>query len=146
MLQKITDAMKQAMKSKDKVRLSTIRMLRAALKDKEIAIGKPLDDAEVIQVATRMVKQRKDAAAQFTDANRADLAEKEQFEIEVLSEWLPQQLTAEETTAAVAEACASLSASSMRDMGKVMGLLQKQLAGSADMSQVSAAVKKQLEG
>ncbi|MDX8412485.1 MAG: GatB/YqeY domain-containing protein [Mariprofundales bacterium] len=144
MLQQITSAMKQAMKSKDKPRLSTIRMLRAALKDREIAQGKALDDAAVIQVVTRMVKQRKDAATQFADANRADLAEKEQFEIGVLSQWLPQQLDEDGIATAVTDACATLSASSMRDMGKVMGVLQKQLAGRADMSQVSAAVKQQL--
>ena len=144
MLQQITEAMKQAMKAKDKPRLSAIRMFRAALKEKEIAQGEPLDDAAVIQVATRMVKQRKDAAAQYADAGRNDLAEKELFEAEVVSQWLPRQMSADEIAAAVAEACTALSASSMRDMGKVMGLLQKQLAGRADMARVSAAVKQQL--
>jgi len=144
MLQQITEAMKTAMKAKDKPRLSAIRMFRAALKDKEIAQGKPLNDAAVIQVATRMVKQRKDAAAQYAEADRMDLAEKELFEVEVISQWLPQQLSREEVASAVAEACAAVSASSMRDMGKVMGVLQKQLVGRADMSQVSAVVKQQL--
>jgi len=146
MQQQITEAMKQAMRSRDKPRLSTIRMFRAALKDREIALGQPLDDGAVIQVATRMVKQRNDAASQFADAGRADLAEKELFEVEVISQWLPQQLAADAIATAVAEACATLAASSMRDMGKVMGLLQKELAGRADMSLVSAAVKQQLGG
>ncbi len=144
MLQQIAEAMKQAMKAKDKARLSAIRMFRAALKEQEIAQGKPLDDAAIVQVAARMVKQRKDAAAQYADAGRNDLAEKELFEAEVVGQWLPRQLSAAEIADAVAEACRALSASSMRDMGKVMGWLQKRLAGRADMAQVSAAVKQRL--
>ncbi|MDX8409358.1 MAG: GatB/YqeY domain-containing protein [Mariprofundales bacterium] len=146
MIQQIIDAMKQAMKAGDKPRLSAIRMFRAALKDKEIAAGHALSDDEVVQVGTRLVKQRKDAATQYQEAARDDLADKELFEVEVISQWLPQPMDMAEIVAAVERACSQTGASSMRDMGKVMALLQKALAGRAEMTQVSALVKERLAG
>ncbi|MDQ6950292.1 MAG: GatB/YqeY domain-containing protein [Mariprofundales bacterium] len=146
MIQQITDAMKQAMKAGDKPRLSAIRMFRAALKDREIAIGHALTDEDVVAVGTRLVKQRKDAAVQYQKAEREDLAAGELFEVGVISQWLPQAMADTEVAQAVVAACGALSATSMRDMGKVMGVLQKQLAGRADMTRVSALVKEHLAG
>jgi len=146
MIEQITQAMKAAMKAHDKPRLSAIRMFRAALKDREIALGRPLAEADVVAVGTKLVKQRKDAAEQYLNAGREDLAQGEMFEIEVLSEWLPQAADAAEIAQTIDAACAQLGAASMRDMGRVMGLLQQQLAGRADMAQVSAAVKAKLAG
>ena len=146
MIQQITDAMKQAMKAGDKPRLSAIRMFRAALKDQEIAAGHALSDDEVVQVGTRLVKQRKDAATKYQEAGRDDLAASEQFEVSVIAQWLPQPMDRDEMVAAVEDACSEMHASSMRDMGKVMGMLQKNLAGRAEMAQVSALVKERLAG
>ncbi len=144
MMQQIAEAMKSAMKAGDKPRLSAIRMFRSALKEKEIELGHDLRDDEVIQVAVRLVKQRKDAALQYRDAGRNDLADKELFEAEVIGTWLPRQMSDREIQSAVEEVCQRISASSMKEMGKVMGALQKELAGRADMRQVSAAVKQRL--
>ncbi|MDQ6956712.1 MAG: GatB/YqeY domain-containing protein, partial [Mariprofundaceae bacterium] len=104
LMQQITDAMKQAMRDKNKEKLSVIRMLRAALKDKEIELGKDLVEADVVAVAGKLIKQRKDAASQYTDANRSDLSEQELAEIEFLNIYLPDQLSDDEVAQAVQQA------------------------------------------
>jgi len=146
MLQQITDDMKKAMKSGDKAALGVIRMLRAALKDKEIELGHALTNEDVIAVAGKMIKQRKDAAQQFSDADREDLAEKELSEITCLAVYLPEQLSDNEVRSAVVDAIAKSGAESMRDMGKVMAILRPQIDGRADMSVASAMVKETLQG
>jgi len=146
MLQQITDDMKKAMKSGDKAALGVIRMLRAALKDKEIELGRALNNEDVIAVAGKMIKQRKDAAQQYSDAGREDLAEKEVSEITCLTVYLPEQLSDDEVRAAVLNAIATSGAESMRDMGKVMAILRPQIDGRADMSVASAMVKDALQG
>ncbi|RMH50195.1 MAG: GatB/YqeY domain-containing protein [Zetaproteobacteria bacterium] len=146
MLQRITEAMKEAMKAGDKPRLSAIRMLRAALKEQEIAAGRPLEEDEVVRVIGRLIKQRKDAAEQYRKGGRDDLADKELFEAEVLAQWLPRQLDDRELAAAVDRACTELGADSIRAMGRVMGRLQQELAGRADMRRVSELVKARLTG
>jgi len=146
LMQKITDAMKQAMRDKNKEKLSVIRMLRAALKDKEIELGKDLVEADVVAVAGKLIKQRKDAAKQYADADRDDLAEKELAEIEHLIVYLPEQMTEAEIADAVQQAVAASGAESMKDMGKVMGVLRPQIDGRADMGIASALVKAALQG
>ncbi|PCI41672.1 MAG: glutamyl-tRNA amidotransferase [Proteobacteria bacterium] len=146
LMQQITDAMKQAMRDKNKEKLSVIRMLRAALKDKEIELGKDLAEADVVAVAGKLIKQRKDAAKQFADADRQDLADKELSEIEHLIVYLPEQMSEAEITEAVQKAVAASGAESMKDMGKVMGVLRPQIDGRADMGMASSLVKKALQG
>ena len=143
--QQITDDMKTAMKAKDSVALGAIRMLRAAIKDKEIGLGKTADDADVIAVVGKLIKQRKDAASQYADAGRPELAEKENAEITVLEAYLPEQMSDDEITALVADAVAATGATSMKDMGAVMAIVREKAAGSADMGKVSAAVKAALQ-
>jgi len=145
LMQQITDAMKQAMRDKNKEKLSVIRMLRAALKDKEIELGKELDEAAVVAVAGKLIKQRKDAAKQFSDADRQDLADKELAEIEHLIIYLPEQMSEAEIAEAVQKAVAESGAASMKDMGKVMGVLRPQIDGRADMGVASALVKAALQ-
>jgi len=145
LMQQITDAMKQAMRDKNKEKLSVIRMLRAALKDKEIELGKELAEADVVAVAGKLIKQRKDAAKQFADADRQDLADKELSEIEHLIIYLPEQMTEAEIADAVQKAVAASGAASMQDMGKVMGILRSQIDGRADMGLASTLVKKALQ-
>ncbi|MDQ6979577.1 MAG: GatB/YqeY domain-containing protein [Mariprofundaceae bacterium] len=144
MLNQITADMKEAMKAGDKPRLNVIRMLRAALKDKEIAAGEALSTDDVIAVVGRLIKQRKDSATQYSDADRQDLADKELAEIEVLNVYMPAQMDEAAITQAVSEAIAASGASGMKDMGKVMGQL-KALQGQADMGLVSAQVKALLQ-
>ncbi|MDQ6952603.1 MAG: GatB/YqeY domain-containing protein [Mariprofundaceae bacterium] len=146
MLQQITEDMKQAMRDKNKVKLSVIRMLRAALKDFEIKLGHPLSSEDVIVVVGKAIKQRKDAATQYTEANRADLAEQELAEIEFLQVYLPEQLSDDEVTQAVQDAVSESGATSMRDMGKVMAILRPNIDGKADMGIASSLVKKALQG
>jgi len=146
MLQQITDDMKQAMRDKNKVKLGVIRMLRAALKDYEIKIGKDLSPEDVIAVVSKAIKQRKDAATQYTEAERADLAEKELAEIECLQVYLPKQLSDDEVAEAVQLAVSESGATSMRDMGSVMGILRPKLDGRTDMGVASALVKEALQG
>ena len=146
LMQQITDAMKQAMRDKNKEKLSVIRMLRAALKDKEIELGKDLAEADVVAVAGKLIKQRKDAAKQFADADRQDLADKELSEIEHLIVYLPEQMSEAEIADAVQKAVAASGAESMKDMGKVMGILRPQIDGRADMGLASSLVKKSLQG
>ncbi len=144
LIQQITDAMKQAMRDKNKEKLSVIRMLRAALKDKEIELGKDLVEADVVAVAGKLIKQRKDAAKQYADADRQDLADKELSEIEHLVVYLPEQMSEAEIAEAVQKAVAASGAESMKDMGKVMGVLRPQIDGRADMGVASALVKEAL--
>jgi len=133
--------MKAAMKSREKERLSVVRMVIAALKDEKIAKMSDLSDAEEVAVVTRMVKQRRDSANQYRDAGRPDLADNEESEVVILTEYLPPQLDEAAIDAAVAEAIAASGATAPAQMGKVMGLLTKQVAGQADMGVVSQKVK-----
>ncbi|MDP9901510.1 GatB/YqeY domain-containing protein [Variovorax ginsengisoli] len=142
----ITEDMKTAMRAKDAERLGTIRLLLAALKQKEVDERVVLDDAAVIAIVDKMVKQRKDSIAAFTQGGRVDLADKEAAEIKVLEAYLPQRMSADEVTAEVKAIVAELGASGPGDMGKVMGAVKTRLAGKADMGQVSAAVKAALSG
>lgn len=144
MLQQLTDDMKAAMKSGDKLKLSAIRMLRAAIKDKEIELGHGLDEAEAQAVANRLVKQRNEAAKQYAVAGREDLQEKELAEAAVFQAYLPEPLSDDELTAIIEAAIAETGAASMRDMGKVMGVVKAQAEGRADMGKLSAIVKEKL--
>lgn len=144
--EQITEDMKTAMRAKDSERLATIRLLLAALKQKEVDERVELDDTMVVAIVDKMVKQRKDSIAAFTTGGRPDLADKEAAEIKVLEAYLPQRMSADETTAAVKAIVAELGASGPGDMGKVMGVVKTRLAGKADMGQVSAAVKAALTG
>lgn len=144
--EQITEDMKTAMRAKDSERLGTIRLLLAALKQKEVDERVELDDTMVVAIVDKMVKQRKDSIAAFTTGGRADLADKEASEIKVLEVYLPQRMSAEETVAAVKAIVTELGASGPGDMGKVMGVVKTRLAGKADMGQVSAAVKAALSG
>ena len=138
---RITDDMKSAMRAKDAERLGTIRMLLAALKQKEVDERVVLDDTMVIAITDKLIKQRKDAIAQFTQGGRADLADKEAAEIKVLEAYLPARLSADEVAAEIAALAAELGASGPGDMGKLMAAVKQRLAGKADMGQVSALVK-----
>ena len=140
----ITEDMKTAMRAKDSERLSTIRMLLAAVKQKEVDERIELDDAAVVGIVDKLIKQRKDAQGQFAQAGRTDLADKEGAEIKVLEAYLPQRLSAEEIAREVAGIVAELGASGPGDMGKVMGAAKARLAGKADMGLVSGAVKQAL--
>ena len=141
---RITDDMKAAMRAKDAARLSTIRMLLAACKQREVDERIVLDDAAVVALVDKLIKQRKDSIAAFEQGGRADLAAKEAAEIKVLEVYLPQRLSADEVASAVATIVATLGASGPGDMGKVMCAAKAQLAGKADMASVSAAVKQAL--
>jgi uncharacterized protein YqeY len=129
------------MRAKDSERLGTIRLLLAALKQKEVDERVVLDDVAVIAIVDKLIKQRKDSIAAFTQAARMDLADKESAELKVLEAYLPQRMGADEVKAAVAAIVAQLGAKGPGDMGKVMGAVKAQLAGKADMGQVSAAVR-----
>ena len=143
---RITDDMKAAMRAKDTARLGTIRLLLAAIKQKEVDERIELDDAAVSSIVEKLIKQRKDSISQFQAAGRDDLVAAEQAELVVLQAYLPEQLSAAEVEAAVAAAIAESGAASAKDMGKVMGLLKPRLAGRADMGQVSALIKARLAG
>jgi len=142
----ITEDMKTAMRAKDSERLGTIRLLLSACKQKEVDERVVLDDAAVIAIVDKLIKQRKDSITAFTQAARMDLADKESAELKVLEAYLPARLSAEEVAAEVKAIVASLGASGPGDMGKVMGAVKARLAGKADMGQVSAAVKAALAG
>ncbi|HSI56337.1 MAG TPA: GatB/YqeY domain-containing protein [Ideonella sp.] len=141
---RITEDMKSAMRAKEADKLSTIRMLLAACKQKEVDERVVLDDVAVIAIVDKLIKQRKDSVAAFQQAQRQDLVDKESAEIVVLEAYLPQRLTADEIAAEVAAIVASLGAGGPGDMGKVMGAVKAKLAGKADMGLVSAAVKQAL--
>lgn len=141
----ISDDMKTAMRAKDSARLGTIRLLMAAIKQREVDERITLDEAAIVGVVDKLIKQRKDSIAAFESAGRTDLVDKESAELVVLQAYLPARLSAEEITAAVGKIVADLGAGSAKlgpgDMGKVMGAVKAQLAGKADMGAVSAAVK-----
>ena len=143
---RITDDMKAAMRAKETARLGTIRLLLAAIKQKEVDERIELDDAAVSSIVEKLIKQRKDSISQFQAAGRDDLVAAEQAELIVLQVYLPEQLSAAEVEAAVAAAIAESGATSAKDMGKVMGLLKSRIAGRADMGQVSALIKARLAG
>jgi hypothetical protein len=138
---RITEDMKAAMRAKDAARLSTIRLLLAAIKQKEVDERISLDDAQVVGVLDKLVKQRKDSIAAFAQAGRTDLVDKETAEMLVLEGYLPQRLCAGEVATEVRRIVAEVGATGPGDMGKVMGAAKAQLAGKADMGMVSAAVK-----
>ena len=140
----IQEAVKTAMRNRDKEIVTTLRMAISELKKEEIDNKLTLDDAFVISILQRMIKQRKDAASQFQEANRPELAEKERNEITMLSEFLPEQLSNDDLLQIVKAEIISSEASSMKDIGKVMGSLKPKLLGKADMSTVSRLVKEQL--
>ena len=143
--QQITEDMKNAMRAKDSARLTTIRMLTAALKQKEVderrGVDNPLTDADVLSIVDKLVKQRRDSVAAFEKAARTDLVEKEQAEIEILSAYLPKALSDAEIADEIAQTIAALGASGPQAMGKVMAELKPRLAGRADMTRVSGMVK-----
>ncbi|MES1978880.1 MAG: GatB/YqeY domain-containing protein [Pseudomonadota bacterium] len=144
--EQITEDMKNAMRAKDSERLGTIRLLLSAMKQKEVDERVVLDDAAVIAIVDKLIKQRKDSIEAFQKAERKDLADKEAAELVVLQAYLPARLSAEEVAAAVKAIVVELGASGPGDMGKVMGAVKAKLAGKADMGQVSAAVKAALAG
>ncbi|MEW6589752.1 MAG: GatB/YqeY domain-containing protein [Pseudomonadota bacterium] len=143
---RITDDMKAAMRAKETARLGTIRLLLAAIKQKEVDERAELDDVAISSIVEKLIKQRKDSISQFQAAGRDDLVAAEQAELTVLQAYLPEQLSPAEIEAAVVAAIAEAGAASPKDMGKVMGLLKPRLAGRADMGQVSALIKSRLAG
>jgi uncharacterized protein YqeY len=141
---RITDDMKGAMRAGEKERLGTIRLVLAGIKQREVDERITLDDTQVLAVLEKMVKQRKEAISQFESGGRADLVAKEQAELAVLQTYLPTQLSEAEVDALIAEAIASAGATSVKDMGKVMGLVKAKAQGRADMGVVSARIKQKL--
>ncbi|OOE87257.1 GatB/YqeY domain-containing protein [Salinivibrio sharmensis] len=144
LLERLKDAQKTAMKQKDKARLGTLRLVMAAIKQQEVDTRQSLSDDEILAVLTKNVKQRRDSVAQYQAAGRDDLAETELAEIAVIEEFLPQPLSDDEVDALVKAAVEKAGASSMQDMGKVMGVLKPQVQGRADMGKVSQRVKARL--
>lgn len=144
--ERIQEDMKAAMRAKDAPRLSAIRLLLAAMTQKEVDERQALTDADVLGIIEKMVKQRRESIAQFEKAARQDLAEQEKFEIGVLGAYLPQQMSEAEIAEAVAAAASEAGATGVKEMGKVMALLKPRLAGRADMGKVSALVKARLGG
>ena len=142
--QLITDDMKLAMKAQDKSALKAIRMILGAIKQKEIDERIDLDDSQVMTVIQKMVKQRKDSISQFSDAGRTDLVEVEESKLSIINNYMPKQLSEDEIEAAVTKAISDTGAESMKDMGKLMGILKSQLDGKADMGQVSQLIKSKL--
>ena len=141
---KLAEEMKGAMRSQDKIRLSTIRMLLSAVKYKEIDLGKKLTEEEVIETVTSSVKQRRDSIEQFSNAGRNDLVEKEEAELKILQGFLPEQLSVEEVEAEIDRTVTEAGASGLKDLGKVMKLLRPKVAGRADGKMVSDAVRERL--
>ncbi|MCK0137749.1 GatB/YqeY domain-containing protein [Aliiroseovarius sp. F47248L] len=149
MRNRVNDALKTAMKNKDAARLSTLRLISAAIKDRDIAMrgtGEEVEitDADVLAILGKMVKQRQESARAYEEGGRLELAEKERSEIVVIEEFLPKQLSEEETDAAVAEAITEVGADSIRDMGKVMGALKAKFTGQMDFGKVGPMVKEKL--
>jgi len=142
--QKITDDMKAAMRAKDTARLSAIRLLLAAIKQREVDERIELTDADIVTIIEKMNKQRRDSITQYEAAGRQELADVEKAEMSVLADYMPQQLGDAEVADAVREAIAAVGAAGVKDMGKVMGQLKSQLAGRADMGKVSVLIKAQL--
>ncbi len=141
----INDDMKTAMRAREASRLSAIRLLLAAIKQREVDERKELDDNDIVGVVEKMIKQRRESISQYEKASRTDLVEAEKFELEVLQAYMPQQLSDAEIETAVSVALAESGAQGMRDMGKVMAILKPQLSGRADMSAVSSMVKSRLD-
>lgn len=144
--QRLTDDMKAAMKGGDKERLAVIRLVNAAIKQREVDERIQLDDAQVLSVLEKMIKQRRDSVSQYEGAGREDLAAQERFEIEVIQTYMPQALSEAEIDALIEAAIVETGASSGRDMGKVVGALKPKVAGRADMGAVSARIKARLGG
>jgi uncharacterized protein YqeY len=144
--ERVQEDMKAAMRARDAARLSAIRLLLAAMKQKEVDERRALADADVLGIIEKMVKQRRESIAQYEKAARQDLADQEKFEIGVLGAYLPQQMSEAEIAQAVAAAAGEAGAAGAKDMGKVMALLKSRLAGRADMGKVSALVKAKLGG
>lgn len=144
--QRIQDDMKSAMRAKDKERLGTIRLIAAAIKQREVDERIELDDARVLAVLQKMLKQRRDSVEQFLAGNRQDLADKESFEMQVIQAYMPQALSDEEVEGLIRAAVAESGATSIKDMGKVMALLKDRVQGRADMGALSAKVKESLAG
>ena len=141
---RIINDMKSAMKAKDKDSLKAVRMILGAIKQKEVDDRIELNDTQILVVIQKMVKQRKDSISQFTDGGRMDLVEVEQAELAILNNYMPAQLSEAEIITAVDKAIADTGASSMQDMGKLMGVLKGQLAGKADMGAVSGIIRSKL--
>jgi len=144
--QRLTDDMKAAMKGGDKERLAVIRLVNAAIKQREVDELIQLDDTQVLSVLEKMIKQRRDSVSQYEAANREDLAAIERFEISVIQDYMPQALSEAEIDALIEAAIAETGAASGRDMGKVVGALKPKVAGRADMGAVSARIKARLGG
>ena len=144
--ERITDDMKAAMRAGEKERLGVIRMITAAIKQREVDERISLDDAQVITVLEKMVKQRKESLVQFQAGNRQDLVDKESAEIDLLKTYLPSQLDDAEIDALIADAIAATGAASVKDMGKVMGVIKSKAQGRADMAAVGAKIKARLSG
>ena len=142
----LTEDMKAAMKSGDKQRLGVIRLINAAIKQREVDERIMLDDAQVIAAMEKMLKQRKDSVSQYEAAKREDLAQVERDEIVVIQSYLPKQMSADELASEVANAIAASGAAGPQDMGKVMAVLKPRIAGRADMGQASVLVKQKLSG
>lgn len=142
--QRLQDEMKAAMRAKDKDRLATIRLINAAVKQREVDERIELSDAQVLEVLDKMVKQRRDSIAQYRDAGREELAAKEEAELSIIQEFMPAPLSEQELDGLIDQAIADTGAASMQDMGKVMGALKPKIQGRADMGAVSAKVKAKL--
>jgi len=144
--EQLTEDIKTAMKARETERLNALRLLSAAVKQREVDERITLDDAAMVSVIEKMIKQRKDSISQYEKAQRQDLADKEKYEISVIEAYMPKQLSQAEVEAVIAEVIASTGAKSAADMGKVMGAVKPRLAGKADMGRVSALVKTKLTG
>jgi uncharacterized protein YqeY len=142
--QQITEDMKAAMRARETARLGAIRLLLAAMKQREVDERIELNDADVVSIIEKMLKQRRDSISQYKAANRQDLVDVEEFEVTVLQGYMPQQLSEAEIASAIAEAIAATGAAGPQDMGKVMGVVKPKLAGRADMGKVSGLIKAQL--
>ncbi|WP_188647273.1 GatB/YqeY domain-containing protein [Marinithermofilum abyssi] len=145
LLERLTQDMKTAMKEKDKTKLSVVRMLRSSIKNKEIELGRSLDEDEALQVVSKELKQQKDSLSEFERAGRDDLAEKARGEIAVLEQYLPEQLSEEEIRAIVQETIQETGASSKKDMGKVMGAIMPKVKGRADGKVINRLVQEFLQ-
>lgn len=142
--QRITEDMKSSMRAKDKERLTTIRLILAAIKQREVDERIELDDTQVLAVIDKMVKQRRDSITQFKDAGRDDLVKQEELELAIIQEYMPAQLSDEELNALIDEAISSTGAASMKEMGKVMGYIKPKAQGRADMGALSGKIKARL--
>ncbi|MCG8016296.1 MAG: GatB/YqeY domain-containing protein [Candidatus Thiodiazotropha sp. 'RUGA'] len=144
--QRIQDDVKTAMKAKDKARLGTLRLITAAIKQREVDERAELDDSQVLAILDKMIKQRRDSVEQYESADRQELADQEKSEIAIIEEYLPAGLSDEEVASMIESAIQEVGAAGMQDMGKVMGKLKPQMQGRADMGKVSGLVKQKLAG